>query len=241
MQVNQNNPVLSLKEVGVSYKQRAGLLKRRQFWALKNISFDLYHGETLGLIGRNGAGKSTLLRLLAGIISPERGRIISDGSQASLLSLQIGFIPYLTGRSNAILSGMLLGLQRNEVEKMMGQIVQFSELEDFIDQPIRTYSSGMKARLGFSVAFHTDPDILLVDEVLGVGDEDFRKKSTTAIRKKIHSNKTVVLVSHAPQIIRQLCDRVVWIEKGVVKMVDEAEKVMSDYLGDINKVKVAAK
>ena len=235
MPVDQNNPVLSLRNVGVSYVQRTGLLKRTRFWALKSISFDVYHGETLGLIGHNGAGKSTLLRLLAGIVSPEQGQIISDGSQASLLSLQIGFIPYLTGRANAILSGMLLGLQRSEVEAMMAQIVQFSELEDFIDQPIRTYSSGMRARLGFSVAFHTDPDILLIDEVLGVGDEDFRKKSATAIREKIRSNKTVILVSHAPQTMRQLCDRVVWIEKGIVKMVDETGRVMDAYLRKVSK------
>jgi lipopolysaccharide transport system ATP-binding protein len=241
MQVNQHSRVLSLRDVGLSYVQRIGLFKRKRFWALKSISFDLYHGETLGLIGRNGAGKSTLLRLLAGIIDAEQGEIISDDSQASLLSLQIGFIPHLTGRTNAILSGMLLGLQRNEVESMMAQIIQFSELENFIDQPIRTYSSGMKARLGFSVAFKADPDILLVDEVLGVGDEEFRKKSATAIQEKIRSNKTVVLVSHAPQVIRQLCDRVVWIEKGVVKMEDEAGIVMDAYLADVNKPKATAR
>lgn len=230
-----DQPAVSLRGIGVSYVQHSGLLRKREFWALKDISFDIYHGETLGLIGRNGAGKSTLLRLLAGIIAPERGKIISDGSQASLLSLQVGFIPHLTGRVNAILSGMLLGLWRLQVEAMMGRIIEFSELEEFIDQPVRTYSAGMKARLGFAVAFHADPDILLVDEVLGVGDEEFRKKSTAAMREKIRSKKTVVMVSHIPNTMRELCDRVVWLEHGTVKMEDETEKVMNAYHADFKK------
>lgn len=157
-----------------------------KFWALKDISFDIFHGETLGVIGRNGVGKSTLLCLIAGIIDPDMGTVFrAENCHASLLSLQVGFVPQLTGRENAVLSGILLGMHRETIESRMEEIIAFSELDEFIDQPIYTYSTGMRARLGFSVAFQTDPDILLVDEVLGVGDADFREK---------------ILARHAPKI-----------------------------------------
>lgn len=222
---SNSRPVLRIKNVGVSYRRRAGFFRWSHYCALKDVSFDLYHGETLGVIGRNGAGKSTLLKLLAGIISPDCGEITNSGCSVSLLSLQAGFIPNLTGRENAILSGMLLGLHRMEIEKKMDQIVSFSGLEDFIDEPVKSYSVGMRARLGFSVAFQADPDVLLIDEVLGVGDAEFKKKSAEAMQSKINSNKTIVLVSHDERLIDSLCDRKILIEGGVSKTIQEVATI----------------
>ncbi|MCC6135389.1 MAG: ABC transporter ATP-binding protein [Gammaproteobacteria bacterium] len=220
---------LSLRNVGAFYWRQAGYLRKERFWALNDISFDLHHGESLGVIGRNGAGKSTLLQVLAGILRPDRGELVNHGVQTALLSLQIGFVPYLSGRQNALLSGMLIGLNRREVIEKMGDIKAFSELGDFFDQPINTYSSGMKARLGFSVAFQLDPDVLLIDEVLGVGDSDFRRKSSAVMRDKIRSDKTIVLVSHSAETIRQLCDRAVWIEDGITRAYGDTSDVLSFY------------
>lgn len=223
------DPVLSLCNVGVSYRRRAGILRWSHYWALKDISLDLYHGETLGIIGRNGAGKSTLLKLLAGIIAPDCGELYRNAKSISLLSLQVGFIPHLNGRENAILSGMLLGLRRKDIEQKMDQIISFAELQDFIDQPVKSYSVGMRARLGFSTAYHTDPDILLVDEVLGVGDLEFRRKSSVAMKEKMQSNKTAILVSHDVSMIRELCDRVVWIDRGKTRREGAVDDVLDAY------------
>ncbi len=228
MKSEQNLPIMSLRNVGIYYKRKRGVFGE-PFWALKDISFDLHQGETLGIIGRNGVGKSTLLRLMTGIIKPNKGTFTNHGYQASLLSLQLGFIYYLSGRENAILSGMLMGLRKKEVKAKMDAIIEFSGLGDFIDQPIATYSSGMVARLGFSVAFQVDPDILLIDEVLGVGDAEFSQKSARAMQEKIHSHKTIVFVSHNAAAIQQLCNRVVWIEDGVSKAEGETEKVLKEY------------
>lgn len=222
-------PALRLRNVAVSYRRRAGVLRWARYWALKDVSFEVYHGETLGIIGRNGTGKSTLLRVLAGIIAPDGGEIENDGCRVSLLSLQVGFIPHLTGRQNAVLSGMLLGLHRRQIERRMEAVVAFSELGEFIDQPVRSYSMGMRARLGFSVAFQADPDVLLVDEVLGVGDLAFRQKSSDAMRERIRSNKTVVLVSHATQTVLELCDRVIWIDGGRTRMEGAPKQVLDQY------------
>jgi lipopolysaccharide transport system ATP-binding protein len=238
--VSSDSPVLSLRNVAVSYRRRAGVLQWSKYWALKDVSFDVYHGETLGVIGRNGAGKSTLLRVLAGIIAPDRGEIRVNGCRVSLLSLQVGFIPHLTGRQNAILSGMLLGLHRREIERRMDEIVAFSELDEFIDEPVRAYSVGMRARLGFSVAFQADPDVLLVDEVLGVGDVAFRKKSSEAMRERIRSNKTVVLVSHGLQTIEDLCDRVIWIDSGKSREEGWVKRILELYEAQQNKPRLTA-
>nr|WP_223253214.1 ABC transporter ATP-binding protein [Cycloclasticus zancles] len=199
--------------MGVSYRRRAGVLRWNKYWALNDITFDLYKGETLGIIGRNGAGKSTLLQVLAGIISPDKGVITHNESTVSLLSLQVGFLPHITGRENAILSGMLLGINKSEIEKAMPKIIEFSGLGEFIDQPVNSYSTGMRARLGFSVANQMDPDVILVDEVLGVGDVEFKKKSAAAMREKISSNKTVVIVSHDEKTLKDLCDRILWVDR----------------------------
>jgi lipopolysaccharide transport system ATP-binding protein len=224
------NTIIELKNVGVRYRRKAGFMRSNAFWALHDISFDLRHGETLGVIGRNGAGKSTLLRLLAGILAPDTGSVLHKTDRVSLLALQAGFIPALTGRENAVLSGILLGMGRAEVELRMDEMVRFAELEEFIDEPVRTYSSGMRARLGFTVAFQADPDVLLVDEVLGIGDAGFKEKSSTAMREKIASDKTVVIVTHQPDTVLELCDRVVWVEKGVTVEIGEPQSVVERYL-----------
>jgi lipopolysaccharide transport system ATP-binding protein len=224
--------VLELRDVGVRYWKGGGLFRRRrmEFWALRNVSFSLRAGETLGVIGKNGAGKSTLLRLLAGILKPDEGEFVNHGFQTTLLSLQVGFIPHLSGRMNIVLSGILLGLTRREIEEKMASIIDFAEIGDFIDEPLQTYSSGMRARLGFSTAFHADPDVLLIDEVLGVGDASFVKKSKKVMRERIQSDKTVVLISHSAGQIRSLCERVVWIDGGTVAMDGPAEEVLDAYL-----------
>jgi lipopolysaccharide transport system ATP-binding protein len=228
MTIPPNLPALSLKHVGIYYKRNRGVFGE-PFWALKDVSFDLYPGETLGIIGRNGVGKSTLLRLMAGIIKPNTGYFINNGYQISLLSLNLGFIHYLTGRENAILSGMLMGLRKADIQAKMKAIIEFSELGEFFDQPIATYSSGMLARLGFSVAFQVDPDVLLIDEIFGVGDAEFRQKSTRLMQDKIQSHQTIVFVSHQDALIRQLCQRVVWIEDGVSKAEGPAAHVLKEY------------
>ena len=222
-------PFIELNEVGYYFQKRKGYFSKEKFWALKKVSFTLYKGESLGIIGRNGAGKSTLLQLVAGITKPDKGRLINHGYSASLLSLQAGFISYLTGRENALLNGMILGFKKQDIMQRMEEIHDFSGLENFFDQPISSYSSGMKARLGFSIAFQLDPDILLVDEVLGVGDEVFKQKSSKKMKEKIRSDKTVVMVSHSPGTINQLCDRAVWIEEGVSMAEGAAEDVLKEY------------
>jgi lipopolysaccharide transport system ATP-binding protein len=221
---------MRISNVSASYWKRSGFLRKDKFWALKNVSFEINHGETLGIIGRNGVGKSTLLRLLAGIIVPDSGEIeLFDCNEASLLSLQVGFIGHLNGRENAILSDMLLGMSRQYIEEHLVEITEYSELGDFFEQPVNTYSAGMKARLGFSISFLANPDILLLDEVLGVGDESFREKSTHAMKERMKSNKTIVLVSHNANMIRDLCDRVVWIEEGMTKKEGNAVDVIDEY------------
>ncbi len=223
------SPVLALEHVGVAYRRGRSLRSGELYWALKDISLSLGHGETLGVIGRNGVGKTTLLKVIAGIIAPDRGQIQNAGVSASLLSLQVGFVPLLTGRENAILSGMLLGAPKSCIEENMDELVAFAELEEFIDEPVSSYSAGMRARLGFSVAMQANPDILLIDEVLGVGDAAFRKKSSAEIQRRIRSNRSVILVSHNTQVMARLCDRVVWIEQGVSRMQGEAGEVLTAY------------
>jgi len=226
---SDNNTVISLRNVAFHFWLKKSLFRRKRFDALKDISFDLFHGETLGIIGRNGAGKTTLLRLLGGITRPDKGTLINNGFKTSLLSLQIGFDSQLSGLYNAILSGMLLGFTKKEIEAKLYDIVTFAELEEFIDQPVRTYSSGMRARLGFSIAFNLDPDVLLIDEVLAVGDADFQKKSSAVMKEKIRSNKTIVMVSHSAGSIRKLCNRAVWIEEGVSRAEGDTESVLRAY------------
>ena len=236
--IKNNLPkILALDKVGLYFTRRQGFLKRTRFWALRNVTFDLYAGETLGIIGRNGVGKSTLLRVLAGILSPDRGEMIihRQGLRISLITLQAGFLPYLSGRENSILGGMLLGATKKEILSCIDKISEFSELNSFFDEPVITYSTGMRARLGFSVAYHVNPDVILLDEVMGVGDHAFREKSTVAMKNRINSDKTVVMVSHNIQILRELCDRLVWIEDGKTKAQGAVSDVLDSYLSSFRK------
>ncbi len=231
----EDTKLLSLHNVGLYYSRRKGFFKRSQYWALKDISFDLHTSETLGIVGKNGVGKSTLLRVLAGIIEPNNGQMVfhRQNLRISLISIQAGFVPHLSGRENAILSGMLLGASKKEITSKIDAIVAFSELNSFFDQPVNTYSTGMRARLGFSVAYHVDPDVILLDEVLGVGDEAFRKKSAIAMKHRIKSEKTVVLVSHSIPLLREVCDRLVWIENGKTQALGNVPDILEVYLKSV--------
>ena len=221
--------LLEICDVNVSYPVRKGYLRWSKYIPLESVSFNIIRGETIGVIGRNGVGKSTLLRLLGGIIAPDKGKVISHGARVSLLSLGVGFVAHLTGRENAILSGMLLGLRYSQIKSKLPDIIEYSGIGEFIDQPLRTYSSGMRARLAFTVAIQVDPDVLLIDEILGVGDEDFRIKSGNEIKSRIRSDKSVVLVSHNLNVIKELCDRVLWLENGVVKLLGDPVSVIQEY------------
>lgn len=203
---------------------------RGTFHALSDVSFQLERGKTFGLIGANGAGKSTALKLMSRIIEPTSGSVRVSGRVGALLELGAGFHPELTGRENVFLSGAVLGLGREEVCRRFERIVAFSELEDFIDLPVKHYSSGMYVRLGFSVAVHTDPEILLVDEVLAVGDASFSNKCLTHISEMRRGGVTIVLVSHAESTVQSLCDQVIWLDKGALVTQGAATDVVMAYL-----------
>ncbi|NAZ30411.1 MAG: ATP-binding cassette domain-containing protein [Caldimicrobium sp.] len=203
---------------------------RKRYTVLREISFQIAKGECVGFIGRNGVGKSTLLGLIAGVLKPDSGKIVVKGRVSPLLELGAGFHPDLTGRENIILNGVLLGMTKAEVKAKLDFIVEFSGLKDFIDQPIRTYSSGMVARLAFSVIAHLDPEILLIDEILAVGDVEFQKKSFQKILEFKEKGITIVLVSHSLDSIEKVCDRAIWLENGGIKMDGEAKEVVSAYL-----------
>ena len=223
--------LLRLKNIGVKYERREGRWKFNQYWALKDVSFNVKKGELIGVIGRNGAGKSTLLRLLAGIYRPDKGRIEKGYDYtASLLALNIGFVAHLSGRENVVLNALLLGLQKAYALSLVEDIKAFSDLGDYFEQPIITYSTGMKARLGFSIAYHADPDLILIDEALGVGDKEFKEKSRAAIIEKLnHDETTVVITSHSIGMLKNLCHRVVWLEHGTVYKIGEAKAVIDEY------------
>jgi lipopolysaccharide transport system ATP-binding protein len=221
--------VVEVKNASVAFKTRLGFFRFNSHWALTKVSFNLLKGETLGIIGRNGCGKSTLLKLLAGIYRPDEGKVIQHAKHVSLQSLAAGFDNELSGRDNAMLSAMLLGHNKVKVSLSLDDIKSFSELNDSFYEPVKTYSTGMRARLGFSVAMQMDADVLLIDEVLGVGDSQFRKKAELAILSKINSEQTVVFVSHSAAQVKRLCDRVLWLDKGRVIRIGEATDVVEEY------------
>ena len=208
---------------------RHGQDTTRTVEALKDVSFEVPHGMSMGIVGSNGAGKSTLMRTIGGILPPSEGRVTTTGRVSTLLSLGVGFNKKLSGRDNVMLGGLAAGLSREEMAAKYEQIVQFADLEDFMDEPTRNYSSGMYGRLAFSVAANMDPDILLIDEALSTGDGRFRKKSARKMRQLVKQERTVILVSHAMNAIKNLCDRAIWIEGGVLQMEGEPAKVVEAY------------
>ncbi|MFA6961138.1 MAG: ATP-binding cassette domain-containing protein [Opitutaceae bacterium] len=215
-----SDPLIKLDNIGVYY--RGGRIRGAKAidapWALRGLNLEIKRGEKLGIVGRNGCGKSTLLRLLAGIISPDEGaiRMLQPRPHVQLLALGVGFEGNLSGAENAILSGLFMGKTRRHMETRLHEIQEFSELGDAFHDPVNTYSSGMGARLGFSIALQTDPDVFLIDEILGVGDHAFLKKSQAAIREKFKDDTTVILISHEAHIIGEVCTRAVWMEKGII-------------------------
>jgi len=219
-----------IKHLLFNLHRTAKQIKNSRFEALDNISFDVYRGETLGIIGNNGSGKSTTLGLMAGVLYPSKGKVSVQGRISPLLELGGGFHPDLTGRENIILNGVLMGLTRAEIMAKMDEIVVFSELGEFVDQPIRIYSTGMLARLGFSVVANIDPEIMLIDEILAVGDMSFQEKCLNRMMAFKKSGVTMVLVSHAMEDIERLCDRVAWIEDHRIKKLGNAREVVESYL-----------
>lgn len=197
--------------------------------ALHNISFDMKRGESLGIIGDNGAGKSTLCLLLSQIMAPTSGKVEISGKVSALLSIGVGFQADLTGRDNIFLNGIFLGYTRNEIRGRFEEIVEFSELKEVIDLPVRTYSSGMRARLAFSIAASIKPEILIIDEVMGVGDRNFTRKSTARMKEMISESKALVVVSHSMHTIRSLCSRVIWLDHGMLVANGPVEEVVSVY------------
>lgn len=204
------------------------------FWALRDISFEVRQGEVVGIIGHNGAGKSTMLKLLSRITLPTEGSIRMRGKISSLLEVGTGFHPELTGRDNVYLNGAILGMTRAEVDAKMDQIVAFSGITDHIDTPVKRYSSGMRVRLGFAVAAHLEPEILIVDEVLSVGDAAFQRRSMGKMRDTAKSGRTVLFVSHNMTAVRSLCNRVIWMDKGRIRMQGDTEEVVGAYLENYN-------
>jgi ABC-2 type transport system ATP-binding protein/lipopolysaccharide transport system ATP-binding protein len=223
--------IRSFKEYAIRKVQ--GKIVNEEFWALRDISFTVNKGEVFGIIGENGAGKSTLLKMVARVLRPTSGRVWVSGNVAPLLSVGAGFHQELTGRENVFLNGTLLGFTQKQMKEKFGAIVEFAGLESFIDAPIRTYSSGMVARLGFAVATDSKPDILIVDEVLAVGDEAFQAKCFERIETYQAQGMTTLLVTHNSERIRKMCHRVAWLEKGTLKMLGAVDDVVNDYIQTI--------
>jgi ABC-type polysaccharide/polyol phosphate transport system ATPase subunit len=237
-------PSIIVDDVSVTYRtsldarptlrsaiKRMGRRERivREVEAVKHASFEIAHGTVLGIVGANGAGKSTLVRTIAGILPPTSGRVEVYGRVSTLLALGVGFNKDLTGRDNVRLGGLAAGLDRDVLASKYDDIVSFAELGEFMDMPMRTYSSGMYGRLAFSVAVNMDPDILLIDEALSVGDARFRRKSANKMRELCSQARTIVLVSHALGTVRELCDQAIWMDKGVMRMWDEPDAVVDAY------------
>ncbi len=213
---------------------KSAVMRRRRivaddFWAVRNVSFEVPQGETFGLIGRNGSSKSTLLKTLARIYVPDEGRVVMNGRVSSMLEVGSGFHPELSGRENIFLNGSILGLTRKQVTARFDEIVDFSGVETFIDQPVKNYSSGMYVRLGVAVAVHTDPDILIVDEILSVGDGAFIEKSRKKFLEFTGQGRTIILVSHSLPQVREMCHQVAWLDGGRLRAVGPTDEVVAAY------------
>jgi len=240
--------VIELKNVSKKfrlYHEKTRSLKERilgrsrnvyeELWALKDINLEIKKGETVGIIGVNGSGKTTLLKLIAKILYPTEGEIITKGKIATLIELGAGFHPDLTGRENVYLNGAILRMTKREIDEKFDDIVKFAEIEKFIDIPLRNYSSGMKMRLGFSIAIHVNPDILLVDEVLAVGDAAFKQKCYEKIREFQKQEKTILYVSHNLESVKNLCNWTIWLDKGIIKEKGSPDRVIDAYLSSLKK------
>ena len=222
-----NDRVTSIKEMVTKMLKRQ--VEYKDFWALKNVSFDVKRGEVIGLIGRNGAGKSTILKIISGILKPTEGSVYRGGGIVPMLELGSGFDYDLTGKENIYLNGAVLGYSKEFLESRYNDILEFSELGEFINTPIRNYSSGMLMRLAFSIATVVNPEILIVDEILSVGDENFQKKSHARMMELMAGRTTVLYVSHNLDQIREMCNRVVWLENHTVKMFGDVKEVCDAY------------
>jgi lipopolysaccharide transport system ATP-binding protein len=220
----------SLSHAAARFVGREEKQEPREIWALRDVSFSVQEGEALGVVGRNGAGKSTLLKVLTRITAPTSGRAIIRGRVGSLLEVGTGFNPELTGRENVFLNGSILGMKRREIQRKLDEIVEFSGVEKFIDTPVKRYSSGMAVRLAFSVAAHLEPEILLIDEVLAVGDAEFQQRCLGRMEDLSGAGRTVLFVSHNMQAINQLCDRAIWLEAGKITEEGEPSEVVTHYL-----------
>jgi len=232
---------ITVKDLWIVYKSLKSVSAKRalftfgkdkleRFEAVRGVSFEIEKGQVVGLIGRNGSGKSTLLRSIAGIFSPDKGDINLHGNTVSLLSIGVGFQNKLSGRENIYLSGLLMGFKKAEIDEKIDKIIEFSELEKFIDKPVKTYSSGMYSKLAFSITAVMETDIMLIDEVLSVGDEKFKKKSYEKIKELISDKtRTVIIVSHNSDQLKKLCDHIVWINDGVLMMQGETDEVLKAY------------
>lgn len=201
------------------------------YWALRDVSLTVEEGQTLGIIGGNGAGKTTLLRTIAGVFVPDTGEIVTNGDVSPLMSLGVGFDPGLSGRHNIYLNAAYLGLSKEETERLIPEIVEFAELQEFIDRPVRTYSSGMKVRLGFAIATNIDPDILLLDEVMSVGDADFQKKSHRQMEKMLEQSRVIVVATHNMQFVKKECNKAVYLDDGQIAAAGDPRTVVEAYTG----------
>jgi teichoic acid transport system ATP-binding protein len=237
------NMAIDIKNLTISYKELSRFsflrfhkkteiapIRKKRYYAVNDISVRIEQGKIIGIVGRNGSGKSTLLRSIAGIIAPDSGSIETYGNSISLLAIGVGFQNNLSGRENIYLSGLLLGFSKQEIEEKSEEIIEFCELGEFIDKPVKTYSSGMYSKLAFSITAVLETDIMLVDEILSVGDAGFKKKSYAKMQELIsHENRTVVIVSHNLDTIESLCDTVLWLHDGKIRMYGDAQDVLPAY------------
>lgn len=225
-------PINSFKEYSIQLLKHN--IKMMDFWALNQINLDIYRGECFGIIGRNGAGKSTLLKIISRVVSPTIGRIVTRGNVVPLLELGAGFHPELTGRENIFLNASLLGHSKKEIRSHFFEILDFAQIDGYIDAPLRTYSNGMVARLGFAIATSWDADILILDEILSVGDEEFKKKCLKKLSTFRGAGTTIILVTHNLETITEMCDRALWLDRGNSMAIGEVDTVVNAYLNDIH-------